>query len=166
MEQIKTFWQVVREFWKTGKTGIALFLISFFALIYGYIAMEFEITQGWKGHVSVQNILKDISAFIPVGGAFVATIIGGIDLIMLLSDFIQARREKRIEAAKIEGKVEGIAEGIAKGIAEGRAEGEARAYREFAEWDRRRKEAEARGEEFTEPPPTQPQEQSREKPKE
>ena len=85
---------------------------------------------------------------------------------MLLSDFIQARREKRIEAAKIEGKVEGIAEGIAKGIAEGRAEGEARAYREFAEWDRRRKEAEARGEEFTEPPPTQPQEQSREKPKE
>ena len=162
LEQIKTFWQVVREFWKTGKTGIALFLISFFALIYGYIAMEFEITQGWKGHVSIQNVLKDVSAFIPVGGAFVATIIGGIDLIMLLSDFIQARREKRIEAAKIEGKVEGIAEGIA----EGRAEGEARAYREFAEWDRRRKEAEARGEEFTEPPPTQPQEQSREKPKE
>ena len=95
---------------------------------------------------------------------------------MLLSDFIQARREKRIEAAKVEGRAEGIAEGkviaegiaegIAKGIAEGRAEGEARAYREFAEWDRRRKEAEARGEEFTEPPPTQPQEQSQEKPKE
>ena len=77
---------------------------------------------------------------------------------MLLSDFIQARREKRIEAAKIEGKAEGIAEG--------RDEGEARAYREFAEWDRRRKEAEARGEAFTEPPPTQPQEQSQEKPKE
>ena len=178
MKQIKTFWQAVREFWQTGKTGIALFLISFFALIYGYIAMEFEITQGWKGHVSVQNILKDVSAFIPVGGAFVATIIGGIDIIMLLSDFIQARREKRIEAAKVEGiaegiaegKVEGIAEGIAKGIAkgivEGRAEGEARAYRKFAEWDRRRKEAEARGEAFTEPPPTQPQEQSQDKPKE
>ena len=97
---------------------------------------------------------------------------------MLLSGFIQARREKRIEAAKVEGiaegiaegKVEGIAEGIAKGIAKGIAEGivegEARVYREFAEWDRRRKEAEARGEEFTEPPPTQPQEQSQDKPKE
>ena len=89
---------------------------------------------------------------------------------MLLSDFIQARREKRIEAAKIEGIaegiVEGIAEGIAEGIVEGIAEGEARAYRKFAEWDRRRKEAEARGEAFTEPLPTQPQEQSREKPKE
>ena len=162
LEQIKTFWQAVREFWQTGKTGIALFLISFFALIYGYIAMEFEITQGWKGHVSIQNVLKDVSAFIPVGGAFVATIIGGIDLIMLLSDFIQARREKRIEAAKIEGKIEGKAEGIVEGIAKGRDEGEAKAYREWTEWDRRRKEAEARGETFTEPPPTQ----SREKPRE
>ena len=150
MKQIKTFWQVVREFWKTGKTGMALFLISIFALIYGYIAMEFEITQSWKGHVSVQNVLKDVSAFIPVAAAFVAMIIGGIDIIMLLSDFIQARREKRIETVK----------------AEGIAEGEARAYRKFAEWDRRRKEAEARGETFTEPPPTQPQEQSQEKPKE
>ena len=77
---------------------------------------------------------------------------------MLLSDFIQARREKRIEAAKIAAKEEGIAKGV--------AEGEARAYRKCAEWNRRRKEAEARGEAFTEPPPTQPQEQSREKPKE
>ena len=162
MEQIKTFWQVVREFWKTGKTGIALFLISFFALIYGYIAMEFEITQGWKGHVSVQNVLKDVSAFIPVGGAFVATIIGGIDIIMLLSDFIQARREKQIEAAREVAKAEGIVKGIAEGKVEGIAEGEARAYRKCAEWDRRRKEAEARGEAFTEPPPTQ----SQDKPKE
>ena len=98
---------------------------------------------------------------------------------MLLSDFIQARREKRIEAAKVaakeeegraKGRAEGIAKGRAKGIAEGRAkgraEGEARAYRKCAEWNRRRKEAEARGEAFTEPPPTQPQEQSQEKPKE
>ena len=145
MKKIRTFWQVVREFWKTGKIGVALFLISIFALIYGYIALEFEITQGWKGHVSVQNVTKDISAFIPVGAACVAMIIGGIDLIMLLSDFIQARREKQIEAAK--------------------AEGMAEVYRQIAAWDRRRKEAEDRGEEFTEPPPTKPQEQSQRKPK-
>ena len=69
---------------------------------------------------------------------------------MLLSDFIEARREKRIAAAK----------------AEGIAEGEARAYRKFAEWERRRKEAEDRGEEFTEPPPTSPQEKSQENSKE
>ncbi|MDE0482819.1 MAG: hypothetical protein OXI67_09595 [Candidatus Poribacteria bacterium] len=162
MKQIRTFWQAVRDFWRTGKTGVALFLISLFALIYGYIALEFEIAQGWKGHVSVQNVTKDISAFIPVGAAFVAMIIGGIDLIMLLSDFIEARREKRIAAATEAAKAEGKAEGIAEGKAEGIAEGEARAYRKFAEWERRRKEAEDRGEEFTEPPPIQPQENSKE----
>ena len=58
---------------------------------------------------------------IPVGAAVVAMIIGGIDLIMLLSDFIEARREKRIAAARETAKAEGI------------AEGEARAYRKFAE---------------------------------
>ena len=162
MKQIRTFWQVVRDFWRTGKTGVALFLISLFALIYGYIALEFEIAQGWKGHVSVQNVTKDISAFIPVGAAFVAMIIGGIDLIMLLSDFIEARREKRIAAAVEAAKAEGMAEGRAEGMAEGRAEGMAEVYQEIQNWDRRRKEAEARGEEFTEPPPTQPQEKSQE----
>ena len=146
MKKLDTFWQAVREFWKTGKTGVALFLISLFALIYGDIALEFEITQGWKGHVSVQNVMKDISAFIPVAAACVAMIIGGIDIIMLLSDFIQARREKQIEAAK--------------------AEGMAEVYRQIAAWDRRRKEAEDRGEEFTEPPPTKPQEKSHENSKE
>ena len=150
MKKLGSFWQAVRDFWKTGKTGTALFLISLFALIYGYVALDFEITQGWKGHVSVQNVIKDISAFIPVGGTFVAMIIGGIDLTMLLSDFIQARREKQIEAAKAEGKIEGKAE----------------AYQEIQEWDRRRREAEARGEEFTEPLPTQQQEISPENSKE
>ena len=81
-------------------------------------------------------------------------IIGGIDLIMLLSDFIQARREKQIEAAKVAAREEG------------KAEGKAEVYREIAEWERRRKEAEGRGEEFTEPPPTQPQDKSQENSKE
>jgi len=81
----------------------------------------------------------------PSGAACVAMIIGGIDLIMLLSDFIEARREKRIAAA----------------AAEAKAEGKAEVYREIAAWEHRRKEAEARGEEFTEPPPTKPQEKSK-----
>ena len=168
LKQIRTFWQAIRDFWRIGKTGVALFLISLFALIYGDIALEFEIAQGWKEHVSVQNVMKDISTFIPVGATLVAMIIGGIDLMMLLSDFIDARRKKRIAAAEeaarakgiAEGITEGIAKGMAEGIAEGIAEGEARAYRRVAAWEQRRKEAEDRGEEFTEPPPTQPQEES------
>ena len=142
-------WKTVRDFWKTGKTGFVLFLISSFGIIYSYIALHYEISRGWNGHVSVQNVVKDISAFIPVNGMIVAIIIGGIDLIMLLSDWYLARQEKRIEAAKAEGKAEGKTEGKAEGMAE--------VYREIAAWDSRRKAAEARGEPFTEPIPGMPQ---------
>ena len=45
-------------------------------------------------------------------------------------------------------------------IAEARAEAKAEVYREVAAWDRRRREAEARGVEFNEPPPTQESDQS------
>ena len=68
-------------------------------------------------------------------------IIGGVDPIMLLSDWYLERREKRRKERVQAAKAEGI------------AQGEAKVYREIAEWDRRRKEAEARGEQFTEPLP-------------
>ena len=112
------FWRTLRDFWKTGKAGFVLFLISLCVLIYSYIAIDYERIQTWKGHASVQNVIKDISAFIPVGMAFVAMIVGGIDIIMLLSDWFLERREKRIQAAKEEGRKEGYAEGYAAAKAE------------------------------------------------
>ena len=145
MIKLREFWRTVRDFWRVGKTGFALFLISLFVVIYGSIALDYETVKGWKGHESVQNVLNDISNFIPVGAAVVGMIVGGIDLTMLLSDWYLDRREKRIRAAEEAAKAEGIAEGI--------AEGQAKVYREIADWDRRRREAAARGEEFSEPPP-------------
>ena len=145
MAKLRDFWRAMRDFWRVGKTGFALFLISLFVLIYGYIASDYETTKGWKGHESVQNVLDDISNFIPVGAAIVGMIVGGIDLTMLLSDWYYDRREKRIRAAEAAAEARGKAEGI--------AEGQAKVYREIADWDRRRKEAAARGEEFSEPPP-------------
>ena len=65
---------------------------------------------------------------------------------MLLSDWYLARREKRIQTER------------EKARAEGKAEGEARVYHEIAAWEQRRKEAEARGEKFIEPPPSPSQE--------
>lgn len=112
------FWRTLRAFWKTGKAGFVLFLISLVVVIYSYIAIDYELTQTWKGHASVQNVIKDISAFIPVGMAFVAMIVGVIDIMMLLSDWFLERREKQIQAAKEEGRKEGYAEGYAAAKAE------------------------------------------------
>ena len=55
--------------------------------------------------------------------------------------FVDERR-KRIEKARAEGHEEG------------RAEGREEIYAEWTEWNRRREEAERRGERFDEPPPS------------
>ena len=153
----REFWRAVRDFWRIGKTGFALFLISLFVLIYGSIALDYETTKGWKGHESVQNVLDDISAFIPVGAALVGMRVGGIDLMMLLSDWYADRQEKRIRAAEEAAEAKGKAEGKAEGKVEGKAE----VYREIAAWHARRTEAEKRGEKFSEPPPGPPQDYSK-----
>ena len=131
MKRFDKSWRAVRDLWRTGKTGVILLLISVFVIIYGYIALDYEITKGWKGHESLQNVLKDISTFIPVGGWLVGMIVGGIDCIMLLSDWYydrlekrRAEREKRIEEAKAEGRKEGYAEGYAAAKAEKDADAE------------------------------------------
>ena len=157
MEKQHRLWNTVRDFWKTGKTGFVLFLISLFGVIYSYMALDYEITKGWNGHLSVQNVVKDVSAFIPVGAFLVGIIVGGIDIIMLLSDWYLARQEKRIQAAQEEAKAEGLEQGIEQGLEQGLERGRAEAYQQIAEWNERRKAAEARGEPFTEPPPGTPQ---------
>ena len=55
-------------------------------------------------------------------------------------------RRKRIEKARAEGREEGRAEGHAEGMGE--------AYAKWSDWNRRREEAERRGERFDEPPPS------------
>ena len=71
---------------------------------------------------------------------------------MLLSDWYLARQEKRIQAAEEEARAAGLEQGIEQGIEQGTRQG-AEAYQQIAEWNDRRKAAEARGEPFTEPPP-------------
>ena len=71
--------------------------------------------------------------------------------IMLFRRWSEAKADfaERIEQAKTQGKAEGRAEGKAEGKAEGVAERD----RQWAAWNNRRTEAEAKGEPFNEPPP-------------
>ncbi|MDE0424290.1 MAG: hypothetical protein OXN25_05440 [Candidatus Poribacteria bacterium] len=116
MKKEKGFWL---DLWVNSKTGIVLFLVSVFFIIYSLIAIRYEIGQGWRGHPSVQDVLMDISRFIPVAGAFVATLIGGIDLIVFFSGLYIDWRKKRfqkavasaVEAARSEAYAEGYAAG-------------------------------------------------------
>ena len=66
-------------------------------------------------------------------------------------------RAEGIARGKVEGRAEGKAAGRAEGIAEGKAEGKAEGVaerdRQWAAWNNRRIEAEAKGEPFHEPPP-------------
>ena len=81
---------------------------------------------------------------------------------MVLADYLRVklvdplreglRAEGRVEG-RVEGRAEGRVEGRAEGQAEGRVEGRAEAHSVWREWNRRRREAEARGEVFDEPEP-------------
>ena len=70
-----------------------------------------------------------------------------------IAEGIAKGKVEGIAEGKTEGRAEGIAEGIAEGKTEGRAEGVAERDRQWAAWNNRRIEAEAKGEPFHEPPP-------------
>ena len=94
------------DLWENSKTSIGIFLGSILFIGYSIKAVRYEIGEGWRGHPSVQGVLTDISRAIPVAGASVATLIGGIDLIVFLLSLYVYRKErmrKKIEAARAEG---------------------------------------------------------------
>ena len=112
MEKESGFW---RDLWRNSKTGIALFLGSLLFLTYSRVAIRYEIGQGWSGHPSVQNVLLDISRFIPVVGAAVAALILFIDIIIFLCGLLIDWRKKRFQEAVDEARAEAFEKGFAAG---------------------------------------------------
>ncbi len=110
MRRLIELWQPLRDYWKTGKAGVTIVLISFYVICYGKIALDHEIANGWNGHKSFQNLLKEISAFAPIAGVLAAMHILEVDIIMFLSDFYKDLREKRDQKVKEKGIAEGMAE--------------------------------------------------------
>jgi flagellar biosynthesis/type III secretory pathway protein FliH len=66
----------------------------------------------------------------------------------------RAEAEKRRAKAVAEGRAEGIKAGRAEGMAAGRAAGRTEERLKWTDWNRRRVEAEKKGEPFNEPPPS------------
>ena len=112
MEKESGFW---RDLWRNSKTGIALFLGSLLFLAYSRVAIRYEIGQGWSGHPSVQNVLLDISRFIPVVGAAVAALILFIDVIVFVCGLLVDWRKKRFQEAVDEARAEAFEKGYAAG---------------------------------------------------
>ena len=75
-------------------------------------------------------------------------------LVMILAQGIADKLQERRDKFRADLIAEGVSVGRAEGRMEGRAEGRAEIAAEIADWNRRRLEAEARGEKFDEPPPT------------
>ena len=116
MKQEDSFW---RGLWGNSKTSIALFLGSVLFVVYSVIAIRYELGQGWSGHPSLQNVLLDISRFIPVAGAFVAALILFIDVILFLCglwvDWRKKHLQEAINAAVEEARSEAYKEGYIDG---------------------------------------------------
>ncbi len=135
-------------------------------MIVGTVAAAFG---AWAEGGGLQPMVLAFFSFVaPVavgstGLSFFAVQVGGL-VVFWLETALKKRDAERaaLRAAAIaegrvegraEGRVEGRAEGHAEGRVEGHAEGRAEVYAAIAEWDARRKAAEAQGKEFTEPPP-------------
>ena len=70
---------------------------------------------------------------------------------------LEQGREQGLEQGREQGREQGLEQGreqgLERGLAAGREQGRTEAYAAFADWDTRRRAAEAQGNEFTEPPP-------------
>lgn len=130
------------------------YLAAFFLQMLAWTVMVAWDEAVYGGHARVIAYLK------AVGGhsshmvqMFILNTIGIVELgrlIMVLAQGIAERLKERREKFR----EELIAQGKAEGIAEGEARGRAGLAAEVAAWNERRLAAEARGEEFDEPPPT------------
>ena len=118
--------------------------------LYPFLVIGYVIIKG--GYTPLETLLLILKHF-PTG----MQVAIGLIIFKEAIDIMLFRRWNEAKAAFAAGveqaKAEGKAEGRAEGRAEGKAEGIAERDRQWAAWNQRRAEAEARGEPFHEPPP-------------
>jgi len=122
-----------------------LTVFSLLVITYTIPEVRHEIAKGKDLMTTANAIFTNVAVFMSVAFGGLVIITHGIDQIM----FRYIAYKEKLDRVRAEGKTEGKVEG--------KAEGKAEVYQEVAAWNARRMEAEARGEKFTEPPPSPPQ---------
>ena len=117
-----------------------LTLFSLLVLFYAYFEIRHEIAKPSIALMTRVNLIfSNVATFMTFAFGVLVIITHGVDRIM----FRYAAYIQKLEKVRAEGRVEG------------RVEGEAKERQLWIDWYNRRLEAEAKGEDFNEPPPAQ-----------
>ena len=140
----------IRRLW----VDLALKIFSVEVITYTILVVRHEVSQGNSPMETAQVIVVQLAAFIVVSTGSIFILFQGVDSIMFLTQLYKERLERKVKKAKAEGIEQGKVEGKAEGKAEGLEQGKAEVRQQWAGWNTRRVEAEARGIPFDEPPPS------------
>ena len=130
----------IRRIW----IDAALKVFSIKVIVYTIFLIRHEAAKAQPVMETVQAIVIQLAAFIAVATGFTLILFQGVDFIMFLTQIYKERLQRQIKQAKAEGKVEGKAE----------------ERHLWINWNNRRLAAETKGEDFSEPPPVQPTEET------
>ena len=142
------------RYWYFGIFAV-LFASGIGVAIYRAIASDDAIIDKWY------NVMVASGAMAMGSAAISLTVTETWRAIMVIArdihKWFEDRRKRRFAEIRAEGEARGEARGIEKGRQEGRAEGRVEGRVEerslWKEWNARRMDAQARGEDFLEPPP-------------
>ena len=138
-ERVSLF--TVRHIW----VDLALGVFSLQVIVYAYFLIRYEVAKGNLVMETLQVLMAQLAATMAVATGTTLIFLQGVDFVMFLTQRYLKRIEKERKEAKDEGKKEG------------KAEGKAEERELWIAWNDRRLEAEAKGEDFNEPPPTDTQ---------
>lgn len=115
-------------------------------------------------------VAKELSSLSPISVVTTVALLEGVNIMVFitreylrekfLKPLHERQRAEAVAEGRAKGREEGREEGRVKGREEGREEGQqqgqADMYRAWMNWNHRRVEAERRGRQFDEPPPSDP----------
>ena len=132
-ERVSLF--TIRHIW----VDLALAVFSLQVIVYAFFLIRYEVAKGNAVMETLQVLIAQLAATMAVASGTTLILLQGVDFVMFLTQRYLKRLDREKREARAEGKVEGKAE-----------------ERElWTEWNNRRIEAEAKGEAFNEPPPTE-----------